>query len=100
MVNTNLDTLHISLHFSALVTESLEYPEFSVIAMYKRLVVGVALMTPTGYISYFLVHPDFRQSNIGSIMLFFLIQVFFMLLLLLYLQNFPDYLRNVPWVQI
>ena len=59
------------------MTESLEYPEFSVIAMYKRLVVGVALMTPTGYISYFLVHPDFRHSNIGSIMLFNLIQVIF-----------------------
>ena len=57
------------------MSEFLEFPEYSVIAMYKKWIIGVALMTPSGYISYFLVHPDFQQSSIGSILLFLLIQV-------------------------
>lgn len=37
------------------VSESLLTPEYSIIALHNRLVVGVGLMTPDGYISYLMV---------------------------------------------
>ncbi|CAJ0835206.1 7207_t:CDS:2, partial [Entrophospora sp. SA101] len=39
------------------VSENLQFPEFSVIALYKRLVIGCGFMTPEVYTTYFVVAP-------------------------------------------
>lgn len=58
------------------ISENLNWPSHSVVAMYKKLVVGCAFMTPDPcYITYLLVHPDWEKSTIGSFMLYHLIQV-------------------------
>jgi ribosomal protein S18 acetylase RimI-like enzyme len=57
------------------VDESQSWPEFTIVALYKaRIVIGVGLMTPTGYITYLAVHPEWRGGSIGKRMLFHLIQ--------------------------
>ena len=55
--------------------EFLDYPEFTVVATYKKLVIGCALMTPTSYIAYFVVHPDWQHAGIANSMLHHLIRV-------------------------
>jgi len=42
--------------------------------MYKKLVIGCALMTPEGYISYVVVHPEWRGAGIANFMLYHLFQ--------------------------
>ena len=54
--------------------EALDFPDFSVIVCYKRLVVACAFMTPEAYITYVLVHPDWRGAGIGTFMIYHLIQ--------------------------
>jgi ribosomal protein S18 acetylase RimI-like enzyme len=54
--------------------EYLKQPEHTIIALYKRLVVGCGFITPQGYISYLFTHPDWRRSGIGKFMLYQLIQ--------------------------
>ena len=59
--------------------EYLQYPDFTVVVQYGRLVIGCAFMTPDvkvseAYIPFLLVHPDFRHCGIGKIMLYHLIQ--------------------------
>jgi ribosomal protein S18 acetylase RimI-like enzyme len=56
--------------------EALEYPDFSVIACYRKLVIGCAFMTAEAYITYIAVRLEFRNLKIGSFMLFHLIQTF------------------------
>jgi ribosomal protein S18 acetylase RimI-like enzyme len=56
------------------VSESLLYPEFSIVAMYKELVIGCAFITTLGYITYIVVHPEWRSSDIGKFMMYHLIQ--------------------------
>ena len=56
------------------VSESLAFPDFSIVALYKRLVVGCAFMMPDGYITYFHVRKGWERAGIGSSMLFHLIQ--------------------------
>ncbi|ORX49791.1 hypothetical protein DM01DRAFT_1337934 [Hesseltinella vesiculosa] len=56
------------------VSESLQFPEFSVLAMYKRCVVGCAFMTPMAYITYFAVLPGWEGAGIGQFMLYHLFQ--------------------------
>ena len=48
------------------VAEALDYPDFSVVVTYGRLVIGCAFMTPGAYISYVVVHPDWRGAGIAS----------------------------------
>jgi len=62
------------LSFSA-VSDALDYPDFSVVVSYKRLVIGCAFMTPAAYISYVVVHPDWRNGGIATFMLYHLLQV-------------------------
>jgi len=62
------------------VSESLEYPEFSVVVCYKKIVIGCAFMSPGAYISFLIVHPDFRNNKIATFMLYHLIQVSFLFL--------------------
>ncbi len=61
------------------LSECLQYPDFTCIVLYKKLVVGCAFMTPDvkvneAYISFLLVHPDFQGHSVGKIMLYHLIQ--------------------------
>ncbi|KNE57565.1 hypothetical protein, variant, partial [Allomyces macrogynus ATCC 38327] len=52
------------------VSESLQYPEFGVVAVYKKLVVGCALATPDGYLAYLAVLPGWTNAGIASFMLY------------------------------
>jgi hypothetical protein len=57
------------------VAEFLSFPQFSIIATYKKLVVGCAFMAPeSNYITFLLVHPDWERANIASYMLWYLIE--------------------------
>lgn len=62
------------------LTEYLQYPDFTVVVLYgDKLCIGCGFMTPDvsvseAYIPFLLVHPDFRSSSIGQIMLYHLIQ--------------------------
>ncbi|EDV23016.1 uncharacterized protein TRIADDRAFT_28067, partial [Trichoplax adhaerens] len=62
------------------LSECLEYPDFSVVALYRRLIVGFAFMTPDvkyheAYVSFIFVHPDWRRAGIATFMLYHLVQV-------------------------
>ena len=59
--------------------EYLQYPDFTVVAHYGKMVIGCGFMTPDvkvseAYIPFLLVHPDFQRCGIGKIMLYHLIQ--------------------------
>lgn len=61
------------------VTESLQYPDFSVVALYRKMVIGFGFMVPDvsfneAYITFLFVHPDWRCAGIGTFMLYHLIQ--------------------------
>jgi ribosomal protein S18 acetylase RimI-like enzyme len=48
------------------VTESLEYPDYSVVLLYGRLIIGCGLVSPEGYLTYLYVHPDWRSNGLAS----------------------------------
>ncbi|KAG9305090.1 hypothetical protein G9A89_007730 [Geosiphon pyriformis] len=56
------------------VSENLLYPDYSVVALYKRLVIGCAFMTPESYIPYIAVAAGWQKSGIGKFMLYHIIQ--------------------------
>ncbi|XP_058799687.1 cysteine-rich protein 2-binding protein [Phymastichus coffea] len=61
------------------LTECLQYPDFTCIVLYKKLVVAFAIMVPDvgfneAYISFFFVRPEWRKAGIGTFMLYHLIQ--------------------------
>ncbi|GBB93876.1 hypothetical protein RclHR1_22440003 [Rhizophagus clarus] len=56
------------------VSENLLFPDFSIVAMYKRLIIGCGFMTPEAYITYIAVAPGWEKSGIGQFMLYHLIQ--------------------------
>lgn len=61
------------------LSECLQYPDFTVVVLYGKLVIGCGFMTPDvkineAYISFLVVHPDFRRAGIGKLMLYHLIQ--------------------------
>ncbi|KAI9260629.1 hypothetical protein BDA99DRAFT_512688 [Phascolomyces articulosus] len=56
------------------VSESLLFPEFSIVALYKQAVIGCAFMTPEAYITYFAVLPGWSSAGIGQFMLYHLFQ--------------------------
>ncbi|CAG8465038.1 3963_t:CDS:10 [Diversispora eburnea] len=56
------------------ISENLLFPDFSVVAMYKRLIIGCGFMTPEAYITYVAVAPGWQKSGIGQFMLYHLIQ--------------------------
>lgn len=65
--------------FIVAVTECLQYPDFSCVVLYKKLVVGFAILVPDvgcneAYISFFVTRPEWRKSGIGTFMLYHLIQ--------------------------
>lgn len=56
------------------MSEALTWPEFTVVALYRRLVVGVGIMGPDGYISFLAVHPEWQRGGLGTFILFTLMQ--------------------------
>ena len=62
------------------LTECLQYPEFSCVVMYRKLLIGFAFMVPDvkfneAYISFILVHPDWQRCGIATSMIYHLIPV-------------------------
>lgn len=69
------------LTFSLLraVSECLSYPEFSIVALYKRLVIGCAFLVPDvghndAYVSFMAVRTGWQRAGIASFMLYHLTQ--------------------------
>ncbi|GFS67085.1 cysteine-rich protein 2-binding protein [Nephila pilipes] len=61
------------------MSECLQYPDFSCVALYKKVIIGFAFMVPDvkyneAYITFIFCHPEWRRSGIGSYMLYHLIQ--------------------------
>ncbi|PVU98879.1 hypothetical protein BB559_001203 [Furculomyces boomerangus] len=56
------------------LSEALMYPEYSVIALYKNIVVGCAFLTADAYLNYVAVLPGWENAQIATYMLFFLFQ--------------------------
>ncbi|KAJ0182821.1 hypothetical protein K1T71_002190 [Dendrolimus kikuchii] len=61
------------------VTEALQYPEFSCVVTYKKVVIACAFLVPdaglnTAYISFILTRPEWRNARIASFMLYHLLQ--------------------------
>ena len=61
------------------ISECLQYPDCTVVALCGQLVVGCGFMTPDvnvgeAYISFLLVHPHFASVGLGKMMLYHLVQ--------------------------
>ncbi|CAH0724479.1 unnamed protein product, partial [Brenthis ino] len=61
------------------VSEALQYPEFSCVVSYRRVVVAFALLVPDAgagdsYVSFVLTRPEWRRARIASFMLYHLLQ--------------------------
>ncbi|KAI8808747.1 hypothetical protein BJ742DRAFT_771802 [Cladochytrium replicatum] len=56
------------------VSENLLWPEFSIVAMWRKIVVGCAFMTPDGYITYITVRHGWQNAGIARVMIYYLIQ--------------------------
>lgn len=61
------------------MSESLNYPDYTVVALYKKLVVGCAFLVPDAchneaYISFLAVQPGWDRCGIASFMLYHLTQ--------------------------
>ncbi|KYB26599.1 Cysteine-rich protein 2-binding protein-like Protein [Tribolium castaneum] len=62
------------------LTESLQYPDFSCVVLYKKLIVAFAFLVPNvkyteNYVSFIFTRPGWRNVGIGKFMLYHLIQV-------------------------
>ncbi|KAJ9597863.1 hypothetical protein L9F63_011286 [Diploptera punctata] len=61
------------------LTECLQYPDFSCVVLYRKLVIGFAFMVPDvglneAYISFLFTRPEWRRAGIATFMLYHLIQ--------------------------
>ncbi|XP_018325109.1 cysteine-rich protein 2-binding protein [Agrilus planipennis] len=61
------------------LTECLQYPDFSCVALYKRLIVGFAFLVPDvkineNYMSFIFTRPGWRNVGVAKFMLYHLIQ--------------------------
>jgi hypothetical protein len=54
------------------VSTPLMYIDFTIVAMYNKLVVGCAFMTPECYLTYFSVRQGWQRAGIGRFMLYHL----------------------------
>jgi len=59
--------------------EGLQFPDFSCVALYKKLCIGFGLVVPDcrwseSYLSHLAVHPAWRNQGIATFMLYHLIQ--------------------------
>lgn len=62
------------------LSECLQYPDFSVVVLYKKVIIAFGFMVPDvkyneAYISFLFVHPDWRRAGIATFMIYHLIQV-------------------------
>lgn len=55
------------------VKESLEWPDYSVVVLYRGLVIGCGLATPEGYLQYLFVHPAWRSAGLATRLLYLLV---------------------------
>ncbi|XP_054741653.1 cysteine-rich protein 2-binding protein [Anastrepha obliqua] len=61
------------------MSECLSYPDYSVVALYNKLIVGCGFLVPDvgfneAYISFMAVRPNWQRCGIGTFMLYHLIQ--------------------------
>ncbi|KAI8321221.1 hypothetical protein GQ54DRAFT_311945 [Martensiomyces pterosporus] len=56
------------------MSEALLYPEFSIVALYKRNVVGCAFLTPDAYLTYIAVAAGWEGAGIATFMIYHLTQ--------------------------
>ncbi|XP_044746331.1 cysteine-rich protein 2-binding protein [Coccinella septempunctata] len=61
------------------LTDTLQYPDFSCVVVYRRLIVGFAFLVPNvshteNYISFIFTRPGWRNVGIATFMLYHLIQ--------------------------
>lgn len=61
------------------LTEALQYPEFSCVVLYRKLIVGFAFLVPDvkhteRYMSFLFTRPHWRNSGIATFMIYHLIQ--------------------------
>jgi len=52
------------------IAECLQYPDYTIVAMYRKLIIGFAFLVPNvthneSYLSFIFVHPDWRKSAKG-----------------------------------
>ena len=57
------------------VTECLQYPDYTCVALYRKIIIGFAFIVPNSsiqedYLSFIFVHPNWRQSGIAKYMLY------------------------------
>lgn len=76
----NQETVNVIITCSFSVSESLLYPDFSCVALYRKLVIGFAFMVPDvnyneSYISFLFTRPEWRRAGIATFMVYHLIQV-------------------------
>lgn len=62
------------------VSEMLAHPDFSCVVLYRQLVIGFSCLSPNvshteAYVTFVLVHPDWRRAGIGKFLIYHLIQV-------------------------
>lgn len=72
------------------IAECLQYPDYTLVALYRKLIIGFAFLVPNvthneSYLSFIFVHPDWRapakcNTNMNSIsiaqyLLYYLVQV-------------------------
>jgi cysteine-rich protein 2-binding protein len=57
------------------VSENLLSPEYSIVALYKRYVVGCAFMTPEAYVTYITVVPGWENAGIGQYVYLLIFQI-------------------------
>ncbi|KAL3896577.1 MAG: hypothetical protein SGCHY_003985 [Lobulomycetales sp.] len=57
------------------VSECLNWPDYSIIAMHGKLVVGCAFLSPECYLTYLAVREGWQRLGIGRFMLFHLIKL-------------------------
>ncbi|KAJ2157804.1 hypothetical protein GGF46_004248 [Coemansia sp. RSA 552] len=56
------------------ISEALQYPEFSIVALYRRRVVGCAFLTPDAYLTYIAVAAGWEGAGIARYMVYHLTQ--------------------------
>lgn len=61
------------------LSDSLQYPDFSCVALYRKVIIGFAFMVPDvkyneAYITFIFCHPEWRRAGIATFMLYHLIQ--------------------------
>lgn len=61
------------------LSETLQYPDFSCVALYRKIIIGFAFMVPDikyneAYITFVFCHPEWQRAGIATFMIYHLIQ--------------------------